>query len=307
MYPNNGTKLMGNSTYNVTWQVSDPYLHSTPVTISWQRTADDAPVVLADGLANSGSWAWTTPADMTNTGILTVSAADKAGNVGSGNSQQIIIDAVPPQRSVLGPTIVNNRSMNVSARVVDAGPSGLAGVELWYSTDAGTSWTKGPGLSQGPWDQIPWVSPMDGHVLLALVAADQSGNRNPEPTSAADSQGTVLVDTVLPVITLSSPLGIRPIDAPVGGAARSVYRPDEEVAVDFGITELNLAPATVTVWIQKAADARWEVLGEGVATGAPFTFKIPNIGTTSARIKVTASDVAGNAGEIDQQQSLPHR
>ena len=79
---------------------------------------------------------------MTNTGILTVTAADKAGNVGSGHSQQIIIDAVPPQRSVLGPAIVNNRALNVSARVIDAGPSGLAGVELWYSTDAGASWTK---------------------------------------------------------------------------------------------------------------------------------------------------------------------
>ena len=139
---------------------------------------------------------------------------------------------------------------------------------------------------------------MDGHLLLALVASDQSGNRNPEPTSAADSQGTILVDTMRPVLSLTSPLGIRPIDAPAGGAARHVYRPAEEVAVDFSITELNLAPATVKVLIQKAADARWEELASAVPSGAPFVFKIPDISTTTASIKVVAQDVAGNQGEV---------
>ena len=293
---------MGNSTYNVTWNVADPYLHSTPVTIFWQRTADDAPIILAERVPNSGSWEWTTPADMTNTGILTVTAADKAGNVGSGNSLSIIVDSVPPQRSILGPTIVNSRTMPVQTRVVDAGPSGLAGVELWFSTDAGSSWTKGPGLSQEPWSQIPWTSPMDGHVLLALVAADEAGNRNLRTCQAADSQGTVLIDTVLPVITLQSPLGIRPSSAPIGGAAKSVYSPNEEVAVDFTIIETNLAPQTVTVLIQKAADARWEILQAGVRTDVPFTFNIPNISTTSASIKVIAEDVAGNMGRSRQQR-----
>ena len=52
------------------------------------------------------------------------------------------------------------------------------------------------------------------------------------------------------------------------------------------------------MWIQKAADARWEVLGEGVDTSKPFVFKVPNISTSGASIKVTAKDVAGNAGEV---------
>lgn len=295
--PVDASKLRGGQRYNITWNVTDPHLHSTPVTIRWSLGGDEWTTV-AEHIPNSGTFEWTTPADMTPGGKLEITAADKAGNVGRGQNTGIVVDAVPPMRNILGPDIVNTRAVGLAIRAQDAGPAGLATVRLWSSANNGESWSAGPEVSEAPFNNLPWQVPADGRYLLALVATDQSGNTNPVPQDRSAAQFSILVDTERPVISLANPNGVVLAGSDDGATGRRIYKPGDQVEVRFSVADANAAPRGVAVFLQPAANARWEELGVEQPHDQAFTFAIPDIATTSARIKVQAVDVAGNLGEI---------
>ena len=74
------SELRGGHPHTISWNVADPHLHSTPITLSWARSGGSEPVVIAEALANSGSYEWTTPLDMTDGGTIFLTATDKANN-----------------------------------------------------------------------------------------------------------------------------------------------------------------------------------------------------------------------------------
>ena len=297
-FPAEGAHLRGGADYKITWNVADLHLHSTPVTIRWSRSGDDQYVVIAENIPNSGEFTWTTPRDMTANGRLQVLAADKAGNIGSSANGNITIDAVAPSRNILGPAISASRDISLAIRTQDAGPSGIAAVRLWFSNDDGANWNAGPELTSEPFESVPWRAPSDGLFQLYLVATDRAGNANAEPKGAAASQFRVLVDTESPTLSLAAAIGIvdpqKAADAPV----RRIFKPGDRVNVQFSVQDPNVRADGISVLFQPQQGGRWEVVAKGLAPDQPYVFTIPNIATTSARIKVQAVDVAGNQGEV---------
>lgn len=293
-FPQDGSKLRGGETYAITWTASDLHLHSTPITIRYARSNDDDYHTVAEHIPNNGSFDWTTPQDMTDVGKLQVVAADKALNRGADEVGNLVIDAIAPSRNILGPAISAARELEVAIRATDAGPAGLADVQLFYSTDDGASWTPGPTIDQAPFETIPFAAPGDGVYLLGLVARDQAGNANPAP--AGRTAHRLLVDTQPPSVTLQTANGLKAVGAEAAG--RSIYKPDDQVQVTFQVKEANPQADGVSVFFQSQEGARWEPLGTGLAPSEPFTFAIPDIATTTARVRVVALDVAGNQGEV---------
>ena len=295
--PSAGTFLRSGSVFDITWKVSDPHLHSTPVTIRWSRTGDKTFTTIAEHVPNSGSYRWSVPKEMTATGVIEIIAWDRANNVGSTQVESLVVDALPPRANILGPQITASQNVTLSTNARDAGPSGIAKVQLWHSADNGTTWNEGPNLTKEPWDKLNWKAPADGNYQLKLVATDHSGNTNPIPSTANDGQAQILIDTVKPTITLNSPIGVR--QAGDGqGSLRRIYKPDDQVTVNFTVNEENIAAGGVSVAIQLEEDAPWQSLGSNLDTNKAFSFPIPNANTNSARIRVQALDKAGNLGEI---------
>lgn len=295
-YPVDGSKLGGGKTYTITWQVEDPHLHSTPITIRYARAGEDDFATVAENIPNSGAFDWTTPQDMTATGRLQIVAADKALNRGSAEVTNLVIDAIAPSRNILGPAISAGRQIDVGIRATDAGPAGLATVQLHYSTDDGATWTPGPELDAEPFETIPFAAPSDGAYLLALVATDEAGNANPAPSGKGGGSFAMLVDTEQPTVALQTPTGIKPVAADAAG--RSVFKPGDQVAVTLQVKDANPKADGVSVFFQSQEGARWEPLGSQLPPDQPFTFAIPDLATTTARVRVVAVDVAGNQGEI---------
>lgn len=302
-FPTSGAFLRGGEAYDITWEVSDPHLHSTPITIRWNRGGDAAPTVIAEHLPNSGSYRWTTPKDMTATGVIEILAWDRAGNRGQHQVESLVIDALPPSRNVLGPTIAATHNLNLAITARDAGPAGLASVQLWYSADGGSTWNEGPVHNQEPWDSLTWKAPGDGQYLLNLVAVDRAGNATAIPATATDAQAQILIDTIAPVVSLNSPIGIRQA-SDNDNSLRRVYKPGDQVNVHFNVKDENIASGAASVQIQLEQGAPWQSLGADLAVNRPFTFAIPDANTDTARIRVQVLDKAGNLGEVTAAETF---
>ena len=98
-------------------------------------------------------------------------------------------------------------------------------------------------------------------------------------------------------MALASPIGIHdPNDKPQA-PSRRVFKPNDQVHVSFNVQDPNIRKDGITVYLQTEQGGRWETLGSGLPPTQAYGFSVPNISTTSARVKVVATDVAGNSGE----------
>lgn len=295
-FPAAKAKLRGGDKYTVTWTAADPYLRNAPISIKWSLDGSGAFATVADNLPNSGSFEWTVPRDMTQTGVLRIEAGDKAGNVGVADSTNLLVDSIKPKGKVVGPAISAKAETAVDLEVADTGPAGLTAARLWVSQDDGTSWTEGPAI-EAPFKAVAFKAPQDGRYRLYVVATDGAGNVSTAPQAKV---GDVLtVDSAAPTVLLAAAIGIN--DAAVAGPAqRRDFKPTDRVQVVFTAKDANLVQNSVTVLWQTDASKPWVELGKGLPTDQAFRFQIPNDApeTKTARIKVTAADAAGNVGEV---------
>ncbi len=295
-FPGAKAKLRGGDKYTVTWTAADPYLRNAPISIKWSRDGSGTFETVASDLPNSGTFEWTVPRDMTQTGVLRIESGDKAGNVGSAESTAILVDSIKPKGRIVGPTISAKAETALDLEVLDTGPAGLTAARLWVSQDDGVSWTEGPAI-ESPFKAVAWKAPQDGKFRLYVVATDGAGNVSTAPLAKV---GDILaVDTAAPTVLLSAAIGIQ--DAAVAGAGqRRDFKPGDRVQVVFTAKDANLVANSVTVLWQTDGTKPWVELGKALPVDQAFRFQIPTDApeTKGARVKVTAVDAAGNVGEV---------
>jgi hypothetical protein len=294
VFPPSRSKLRGGSVVTIKWEASDEHLKDAPVTLRWSLDGKGTWDVIAANIGNTGSYDWTVPKDMTDAGQLQILVADKAANVGVATNDQILVDSVNPHGRVLGPAITNAAEPDLDLDIADVGPAGMATARLWFSQDDGASWTEGPFIPD-PFKTLHWKAPGDGHYRLAVVATDQAGNVSDQPKGRSDDQFPMIIDTTPPVVHITPAIGI--VEADRVASSRREFKPGDRVAVPFTVQDVNLAPNSVTVFLQTDPSQPWKPLGTNLPTDAAFRFEIPAIGTRTARIKVQAADLAGNNGE----------
>ncbi len=293
-FPASKAKLRGGDRYTIKWDAQDAHLRTTPVNILWSVDGKGTFAPVATGIANNGAFEWTVPKDMTTAGVLKIEAADKATNVGAAETTAILVDSIKPKGKVVGPAIVASQTVKLDLDIKDEGPAGLASAQLWISQDDGVSWTQGPFI-QDP-RSVEWKAPADGKFRLAIQASDAAGNTTPAPKGKAEDQFVITVDTTAPVIQLTSAIGIIPGDKP-GPTTQRAFKPGDNVQVQFTVKDVNLAPNTVAVFFQADASKAWQELATAQTADTAFRFALPAVGTTAARIRLTAVDAAGNTGE----------
>ncbi len=93
--PNGDESWVTNKTYFVTWSVSDANLSAGPVTILYSLDGGSSWEIVASGVANTGSYPWTTPGSETGQALVKVEAMDKAGHVGWDQSDSLFGIALP--------------------------------------------------------------------------------------------------------------------------------------------------------------------------------------------------------------------
>lgn len=296
-YPPAKTKLRGGGTYTVRWEANDPHLKATPITIRFSRDGKSAGDVVTSAIGNTGSYEWTVPRDMTTAGVLRIEALDKAGNLGSAEAANLLVDSVKPKGRVVGPAICARPEVPLQLDIADEGPAGLAAThELWVSQDDGANWNIA-GAIQDP-KQVVWTAKVDGRYRLAVVAKDQAGNQSAQPKGQDEAvQFLLTVDSTAPSVQLTSPIGIIPADSPRPTAQRD-FKPGDRVQVQFQVKDANLVTSPVAIYFQEGPDKPWLELAKALPAEQAYRFEVPAKETRTARIKVTATDQAGNVGEV---------
>jgi hypothetical protein len=223
----------------------------------------------------SATWVTSRPSGVTVTagdGAKTVSiwARDALGHVSAIDSEVITIDTVAPTVSLGAlPARTNNRTINVSM----SGSDNASGIAKWAINESGSAPSWGSNLWKNNALTSYTISGSEGTRTLRAWTRDNAGN-----VSLASVQ-TIVLDTVAPVITFTTPAvtTVRDITLTVSGNDGS----------GTGITGWAVVEGTSQ-----------PALGDGIWTGSPATsFQLP-AGEGSTQVTVFAKDLAGNVGSV---------
>ncbi len=300
IYPPPKAILRGNDTYTIKWEATDLYLRSAPVTIEYSRDGQQWDVIAAN-IPNKGSLDWVTPINMTVSGQLKIEVRDKADNVGTAVNGDLMIDSIKPSGMVVAPQISNSLTVPLQLDIKDGGPAGLESAQLWVSQDDGTSWTEGPWIKDPK--QIPWKAPSDGTYRLAILAIDRAGNKSEVPAGKGPKQFVLVVDTTPPLVQLANAIGIQPAANGGNAVIQRAFKKGDRVQVQFVAKDVNLAANSAAIYLQ-TTPGNWVQLAAGQPLDQPYRFALPDIATKTARIKVTAADLAGNIGEATADETF---
>ncbi len=94
--PNGGEEWYFGDTHDIQWTASDDHLGESPIHLSWSSNGGADYTDLTD-TDNSGSWAWTLPTVLTESGLVKAVATDAFGNASEDISDSpFAIGYVPP-------------------------------------------------------------------------------------------------------------------------------------------------------------------------------------------------------------------
>ncbi len=134
---------------------------------------------------------------------------------GGGNSpysvaQSFLIDTHAPIATVGSlPLVSANLTVAIPFTAIDPSPgSGVAGVRLYYSTDAGQTWVLYAGGTLFSSSPISFTATTSASYGFVVVGQDRAGNLQ---TRGSTAQGKIVIDVIAPVAsaTFGGPLGLH--------------------------------------------------------------------------------------------------
>ena len=214
-------------------------------------------------------------------------AVDATGRSLSTRSSTFDVDTVVPTVTVDQPnggeTIQGGSTYRIEWTANDGG-TGVASnsVRLEYSTDGGSSWTTiaTDEADDGAYDwSVPAID--SSSVRVRVNATDVAGNTG---SDASDSAFTV--DSTPPTVTVNQPNGGETLQ---GGSTYTI----EWTASDAGT---GVASNSVGLAYSTDSGSSWTTIATDEADDRAYNWSVPTIDSSTVRVRVNATDVAGNVG-----------
>jgi hypothetical protein len=162
---------------------------------------------------------------------------------------------------------------------------GVTSVDLYYSTSGsgGTFTAIATGLANT--GSYAWKVPNTAstNAFVKAVAHDAAGNTG---TDLSDAAFTIIgvADTTPPSVTVTAPNGGQSWNA--GTTHNITWTATDNV----GVTSIDLYYSTT------GSSGTFTAIATGIANTGSYAWKVPNISTSNAFVKVVAHDAAGNTG-----------
>ena len=172
---------------------------------------------------------------------------------------------------------INYKTVQLAYEITDAGPSGTAGVEVWYTRD-GHTWQKFDGIQK---ENPCWVELQEGIYGITLLAKTGLGGGKEPPQPGDQPQMWIEVDLTKPVVFVN---GVT-----VGDGSRTLNLTWSARDENFGRKPINLLYA-------ERSTGPWMPLAMGVENTGAYTWQIPPSTPNSFLVRVEATDLAGNVG-----------
>ncbi len=265
LQPNGGEYLHVGDAYNITWdaaKIVEANLAGIDLEL-WVAGAFHSKI--ATGLGNTGTYAWTVPAMVTQQAKVKLVVTDKAGSMGSDMSDKDFTifntDDSPPMVNVTAPpdnAYLVNSSVTVSADASDA-ESGITKVVFEYSKDNGATWAAIGTDVAAPYT-MSWnlAGFADGTKLIVKATA-----HNGAGAFASDTNGGLVIDRGKPAVTLTAPangalLGASfEVKADASDVGSGIQGVTFYYSIDSGVTWVALGAADTTAPYSAAFSAPW--------------------------------------------------
>src|SRR5579884_1265112 len=184
--------------------------------------------------------------------------------------------------------MINSKSLLLDFELKGVGPSGLGGVELYYTRN-GQIWHKynGPVPATSP---IPVDVSEDGLYGFTVVASNGVGLGHTAPEPGEPPQIWVEVDTTRPEVKLVS-------------TQAGVDHDGRTLTLRWTATDKNLVARPITLYYAETAQGPWTPFATNVDNTGLYVWHMSPGLPNSVLVKVEATDRVGNVG--GDQSAMP--
>ena len=192
--------------------------------------------------------------------------------------------------SSAGVRVVNTRGFDLSYDVESVGPSGIAKVELWGTSDGGQSW----GLFAVDEDQRSPVrvdAPREGVFGFCIVVENGSGLGGRPPQSGDQPDVTVRVD-------LTSP--IARIVAAQPGSGNQV----DQLLIQWTASDVELAERPVSLYYRPDGQGAWRTVAAALEKTGDYAWRMDRDVPDRFWLRLDVRDAAGNVSSVLSEQPI---
>jgi hypothetical protein len=210
----------------------------------------------------------------------TVAAAFHHGapNV-SGYSSSPMATTGSPTKPVVH--LINRKRLTLNYEVKDVGPSGISGVELWYTYDA-KEWRR---HESAPETKPPYLIEVQEEGLYGFTLLAKNGiGLSKEPPHPGDlPQVWVEVDLTKPTVAITD---VKP----------EVRDKEPMLNIQWKASDKNLASHPITISYAEKADGPWQPIGSNLDNSGRYQWPLRSGSPATMYVRVEAKDLAGNVG-----------
>jgi hypothetical protein len=187
--------------------------------------------------------------------------------------------AGPPTKPMVH--LINKKSLTLVYEVKDVGPSGISGVELWYTRDA-KDWRR---HESAPDTKPPYLIEVqeEGLYGFTLLAKNGIGLSKEPPRRGDQPQVWVEVDLTKPTVALTD---VKP----------EVRDKGPMLNIQWEAGDKNMASRPITISYAEKADGPWQPMGSNMDNSGRYQWPLRSGSPATMYIRVEAKDSAGNVG-----------
>lgn len=278
---NGGKVVAAAQNYALTWTLTDNIsLASLPVSLEYSQDSGSTWTNVVSGVANSGSYNWTTPNINSNNVRVRLWASDAAGNVASSTStSNFAIDNSAPSIAISYPTggeiFAGGSSHTISwSTTGDHLVSSSVNIEVF----TGGAWNP-VAASQSTTGTYSWTLPnLDTDTARLRVSVLDLAGRTASQTMAS----TFIIDDTTPILNLTTP------------SSGSVYKGGSAVAVNWNATDTYFSASPIALEYSFNSGASWTTITAATSNTGTYSWTAPVTDITGAQFRITATDLVGH-------------
>jgi hypothetical protein len=293
--PNGSELLRGGTNYTITWSASDAHFGSTPIALYYSTDGGASfPNAITTATENDGSYMWAVPAlDNANVRVRVV-ATDLAGNSNRDDSNaNFTIDSTAPSVTLTTPNggeyLRGGTNYTITWSASDA-YFGSTPIALYYSTDGGASFPNAITTATENDGSYTWSVPAlnNANVWVRVVATDLVSNSNSD-----NSDANFTIDSTTPSVTLIAPNGSELFYG--GGSCQITWNTSD---AHFGSTPIALYYST------DSGTSFPNIITTTTENDGSYTWTVPALDSSKVRVRVVATDLAGNSNYDDSDANF---
>jgi hypothetical protein len=202
------------------------------------------------------------------------------GNNTAGGGDATAKNEQPPAR----PQMTNKNKFQLDYDVDAVGPTGIAEVQLWGTSDQGQTWTKWQTDTdkQSPMD----ISvPKEGNFGFRIVVISNNGLSGHPPQNGDPPDLCVGVDSTAPSVRLTS----------------AIYGEGEragQLDIRWEATDASLGERPVTLQFSENRDGPWSTVASGIPNTGQYFWQVESRIPAKIFLRIEVRDEAGNTGEF---------